>query len=76
MVGNVFEWVEDCAHDNYKGAPANGSAWAADNCVRHVVRGGAWLSHPRLLSSASRDWYAADERKDYISFRVARALAP
>jgi formylglycine-generating enzyme required for sulfatase activity len=76
MVGNVFQWVEDCAHDNYKGAPANGSAWSSDTCTSHVVRGGAWLSHPRLLRSASRDWYAADDHHDYIGFRVARTLSP
>jgi formylglycine-generating enzyme required for sulfatase activity len=31
MVGNVSQWVEDCYHDNYEGAPADGSAWTA-NC--------------------------------------------
>jgi formylglycine-generating enzyme required for sulfatase activity len=75
MVGNVFEWVEDCFHDNYNGAPANGSAWSSQNCMRRVVRGGAWLSHPDLLRSASRDWIASDDRKDYVGFRVARTLA-
>ena len=27
MVGNVWEWVEDCYNDNYNGAPTDGSAW-------------------------------------------------
>jgi formylglycine-generating enzyme required for sulfatase activity len=30
MVGNVFEWTEDCFHRNYKGAPSDGSAWIKD----------------------------------------------
>jgi formylglycine-generating enzyme required for sulfatase activity len=79
MVGNVFEWVEDCAHDNYRAdAPADGSAWepapdAPEKCKR-VVRGGAWLSRAKLLRSAARDWYAPGERKDYLGFRVGREL--
>jgi formylglycine-generating enzyme required for sulfatase activity len=76
MVGNVFEWVEDCYHDNYTGAPANGSPWTSANCLRHVVRGGAWLSHPNLLRAASRDWIGMGDRKDYVGFRVARTLGP
>ncbi len=27
MHGNVWEWVEDCWHDDYTDAPTNGSAW-------------------------------------------------
>ena len=43
MVGNVWEWVEDCFHDNYNGAPTDGSAWIeGGNCKFRVVRGGAW----------------------------------
>jgi formylglycine-generating enzyme required for sulfatase activity len=41
MIGNVWEWVEDCFHGNYSGAPADGSAWTSPACQRQVVRGGA-----------------------------------
>jgi formylglycine-generating enzyme required for sulfatase activity len=44
MIGNVFEWTEDCWHNNYNGAPADGSAWMKDgggDCDNHVVRGGS-----------------------------------
>jgi formylglycine-generating enzyme required for sulfatase activity len=45
MLGNVFEWVEDCWHDSYAGAPADGSAWvAAGDCAVRVQRGGAWAT--------------------------------
>jgi formylglycine-generating enzyme required for sulfatase activity len=76
MVGNVFEWVEDCAHDNYKGnLPADQAPVILNDCPSRVVRGGAWQSHAALLRSASRTWYVHDEHHDYIGFRVARSLA-
>ena len=45
MHGNVWEWVEDCWHGNYDGAPTDGSAWTA-NCSSssRVYRGGSWYS--------------------------------
>ncbi|WP_297323885.1 formylglycine-generating enzyme family protein [Nitrosomonas sp.] len=55
--GNVWEWIEDCSHDNYQGAPADGSAWKEANggdCGRRVVRGGSWFGDPQLLRSAGR----------------------
>ncbi len=54
MHGNVWEWVEDCWHDSYKNAPADGTAWkkaSGGNCGRRVVRGGAWLDVPYRLRS-------------------------
>src|SRR5262249_17947659 len=47
MVGNVGQWVEDCFHPNYEGAPTNGSAWTTGDCRRRVVRGGSWTDDPR-----------------------------
>ncbi len=77
MVGNVREWTEDCYHDNYIGAPADGSAWIEGaNCYDRVVRGGSWLIAPAFLRSASRYWFTTDYRLDYLGFRVARTLAP
>ena len=40
--GNVWEWVQDCWHGNYEGAPSDGSAWASGDCSVRVLRGGAW----------------------------------
>jgi formylglycine-generating enzyme required for sulfatase activity len=75
--GNVSEWVEDCHHDGYQGAPVDGSAWRAeDNCIRRVIRGGSWLYGAKPLRSASRNWQAPDTGKDDIGFRIARVLAP
>jgi formylglycine-generating enzyme required for sulfatase activity len=77
MVGNVREWTEDCYHNTYSGAPADGSAWVAGaDCYHRVVRGGSWLIAPAFLRSASRYWFASDYRLNYLGFRVARTLAP
>ncbi len=77
MVGNVREWTEDCYHNNYSGAPADGSAWIEGaNCYHRVVRGGSWLISPAFLRSASRYWFATDYRLNYVGFRVARTVTP
>jgi formylglycine-generating enzyme required for sulfatase activity len=76
MVGNVYEWVEDCYHPNYKDAPGDGSDWTAgcpDNNIR-VVRGGSWSYTPGSLRSAGRGRTTADVRGDNVGFRVARTL--
>ena len=77
MHGNVGEWVEDCVHDNYVGAPMNGSAWVSgDACYIRVVRGGSWILGPSHSRSALRgggvDWIGTF----YNGFRVARTLTP
>lgn len=74
MYGNVAEWVQDCFHDNYEGAPPDGSAWPAWNCIRHVIRGGSYDDRARMLRSSPRDW--SDKAANTIGFRVARSLAP
>ncbi len=75
MVGNVWEWVEDCVHNNYNGAPQDGSAWIeGGDCSGHVVRGGSWFSSPQNLRSASRSGDAAGNRSDVLGLRVGRTL--
>lgn len=53
MHGNVWEWVEDCWHDRYDGAPADASAWTT-SCVEtsRVLRGGSWIEGPGDVRSA------------------------
>jgi formylglycine-generating enzyme required for sulfatase activity len=76
MIGNVYEWVEDCFHANYNGAPSDGSAWSSAGCPRRVVRGGSWLSKALEVRSAARDWTNVGDRRDDLGFRVARSLRP
>ncbi|HXK56356.1 MAG TPA: bifunctional serine/threonine-protein kinase/formylglycine-generating enzyme family protein, partial [Gammaproteobacteria bacterium] len=42
MLGNVFEWVEDCWKDDYQGVPADGAPWTAAGCSERGLRGGSW----------------------------------
>jgi len=74
MHGNVWEWVEDCYRDSYKGAPANGSAVTAGECTLRILRGGSWNYYPQLLRSAYRYASAPVVRTENAGFRVARAL--
>jgi formylglycine-generating enzyme required for sulfatase activity len=74
--GNVYDWVEDCYHDSYVGAPSDGSAWVSGDCSRRVIRGGSWNDHPLFLRSAYRLWSYSDNRNVIMGFRVGRTLAP
>lgn len=71
MLGNLWQWVEDCYHDNYDGAPTDGSPWA-DCTDLHPVRGGPWNNAPRPIRSAVRVRRAAANRVGNVGFRVAR----
>jgi formylglycine-generating enzyme required for sulfatase activity len=75
MLGNAWEWTEDCWHDNYIGAPTDGSPWTSGGeCGELVLRGGAWDYGPQLLRSAYRSRVGAANRDVGLGFRVARAL--
>jgi formylglycine-generating enzyme required for sulfatase activity len=73
MHGNVCELVADDWHDNYVGAPTDGSAWLRPGRPSpwKVVRNGGWDALPRVLRCAFRDWVAIDHRYDNMGFRVA-----
>ena len=74
MLGNVFEWVEDCWNDNYQGAPVDGSAWTGGDCDKRVLRGGSWFSMPKFVRSAYRNRFPSDHRSSSFGFRVAREI--
>ena len=76
MLGNVWEWVEDCYVENYDGAPNDGTARTSGDCGLRVVRGGSWLSEPQNLRVANRYRNARDVRYSDVGFRVARTLGP
>ena len=80
MHGGLAEWVRDCWHDSYAGAPTDGSAWEEADCVRRVVRGGSLLDTPMELRSAARRGLFSGFRNFYgyhsVGFRVARDLDP
>jgi formylglycine-generating enzyme required for sulfatase activity len=75
--GNVTEWVADCWHPDYTGAPSDGSAWrtsAGGDCQEGTIRGGSFLNGPDLLRSAHRR-SSPDMREMSVGFRVAQTLA-
>ena len=75
--GNVYEWVEDCWHGSYAGAPTNESAWVrGGDCGERVLRGGSWVNFPRVLRSAYRNGSSAGFRVNLNGFRVSRTLTP
>ena len=71
MHGNVYEWCADTWHSNYEGAPEDGSAWIEHNETSHLLRGGSWNGSPDNCRSAYRYYLNADDRYNYIGFRVA-----
>ncbi len=78
MAGNVWEWVEDDWHDNYKDAPDNGSAWI-DNPIRgsdRVMRGGCWINPAQRCQSAYRRYDAPGYRSHVVGFRLSRSVSP
>lgn len=74
MIGNVWEWAQDCSHDNYKGAPGDGSAWESGDCGRRVERGGSWSNVPSNARAALRFGDQPDFRDSNLGFRLARTL--
>ena len=70
--GNVSERVQDCWHDNYEGAPRDGSAWISGNCIPSTLRGGSWMSNPDSMRTTDR---GGNESAVYsFGFRVARDM--
>jgi formylglycine-generating enzyme required for sulfatase activity len=66
--GQLTEWVADCSHENYVGAPADGSAWEDHNTCQRTARQGR--------ESATR-WFGAPEKREAApGLRIARTLTP
>jgi formylglycine-generating enzyme required for sulfatase activity/class 3 adenylate cyclase len=71
MGGSVDQWVEDCWHKSYLGAPADGSAWVESQCPSHVIRSGSWRNDARYARPSNRDSYDTEVRYPTHGFRVA-----
>ncbi len=72
MSGNVWEWVQDCWHSDYNGAPADGSVWQGGDCARRVLRGGSWGNRgDEFTRAAYRDGVDMDASPD-TGFRLVR----
>jgi len=76
--GNVYEWVEDCQHNNYKDAPIDGSAWlsaSGGDCGVRVLRGGFYNLFPGSPRSAYRSKDLSSLSLYLNGFRIARTLS-
>lgn len=73
MMGNVAQWVADCARVSFAEAPQDGAAWLAGDCTRRLTRGGSWHSNWNELASV-REAIPADQRRNDTGFRVAKTL--
>ena len=75
--GNVWEWVEDYWHNNYEGAPSDGSAWTTGGVKSlAVVRGGYFESMPWALRSAYRSYTRPSYSRYFFGFRLVQDLNP
>ena len=76
--GNVWEWCLDDWHDNYEGAPIDGSAWIDEDRTNtnRELRGGSWFDDPGYCRSASRDRLnQRDGFSNGVGFRVCCTIA-
>ncbi len=77
MFGSVGEWLRDCWHDSYDGAPSDGGVWTAEGrCNDRVLRGASPYSAPQQSRPSSRSRFNPFRRNVDIGFRVARTLDP
>ncbi|MEX0734885.1 MAG: SUMF1/EgtB/PvdO family nonheme iron enzyme [Steroidobacteraceae bacterium] len=75
VIGNVKEWVQDCATASYVGRPRDARAWEwLGGCGERVQRGGSWLTPPAESRSAFRVAAPAGEHAGDAGFRVALDL--
>ena len=74
MLGNVWEWVEDCYHANYETAPTDGSAWTCADDSYRAARGGYFNTRVEFLNSGFRARFHKTNRGDILGFRVGRSL--
>jgi len=72
MHGNVWEWLEDVWHENYTGAPVDGSAWVSGGSNIHLLHGGSWAGNDDDLRCADRNSYAATAWGYFRGLRLSR----
>lgn len=73
MIGNVWEWTEDCWNESYAGAPSDGGTRLTGDCTRRAARGASWLSgNPHHARPAERIPMESGMRRDHLGFRIAR----
>ena len=72
--GNVSEWVHDCWHDDYTGAPSTAEVWEGGDCNYRVVRGGSYADPLQSLRTAKRTKMRSRLGNDLVGIRMGRDL--
>lgn len=74
MHGNIWEWCVDIWHENYLGAPNDGSAWLNVGDQSYCVqRGGSWIDRASNCRSAFRVGDIAHNNENIVGLRVCLA---
>jgi formylglycine-generating enzyme required for sulfatase activity len=76
MLGNVFQWTQDCWHADYTDAPIDGSARADGDCSEHELRGGSWFTTPAFVRADYRNHFGANYRTSSVGIRLVRDIGP
>jgi formylglycine-generating enzyme required for sulfatase activity/cytochrome c2 len=71
VLGNVWEFVEDCRHSSYENAPSDQHARLDGDCDSRVVRGGSWGSTSRGVQVAARGAASESYAAMDLGFRLA-----
>lgn len=77
MLGNAWEWTNDCWHDDLRDAPLDGSSWmeeAGGDCDARVPKGGGWISGPAWARASVRSKDGANYRSFMLGFRLAAEI--
>jgi formylglycine-generating enzyme required for sulfatase activity len=74
MLGNVWEWTEDCQAVLWRNAPTDSSARVDGKCSERAYRGSSWLSHPPPYMRVGDRYRFLGARYNDLGFRVAVSL--
>ena len=74
MLGNVWEWIQDTWHEDYQGAPEDGSVWKGGDTSLRVLRGGSWNHLPAYVRLVLRNRITPHARYNTVGFRLAQDL--
>jgi formylglycine-generating enzyme required for sulfatase activity len=76
MLGNVFQWTDDCWHADYTGLPTDGSARTYGDCSERELRGGSWFTAPDFVRASYRNHFRANYRASSVGIRLVRDIEP
>jgi formylglycine-generating enzyme required for sulfatase activity len=76
MLGNVFQWTDDCWHADYAGVPTDGSSRTYGDCTERELRGGSWFTTPDFVRASYRNHFGVNYRTSSVGIRLVRDISP